>query len=95
MTKKPDPAQVVDELLKDITPPARRLSPMDGKPELVAALVRFLDLKSAGDERVAHVSFTWFYTTKLRPKFDGPGREAAREYVRNVLRRDPANGKPL
>lgn len=88
------PKDVVDELLSASTPAVVRPSPLDAKPELVAAIVHFLDLKQAGDERVNHLSFTWFYENKLRPRFNGPCRTVVTTYIRTRLRRSFTTGEP-
>lgn len=92
MKKNPAPNNIVDELLKDATPP-RRKSAIDNSPELRDALVHFLDLLAAGDPRVEHLTFQYFYGEKLRPRFGGPPTRTAREYVRNTLKRSPVTGK--
>ena len=92
MTKKPA-APTVDSLLDEL-PEHRKTRAMDAYPELRAALVRFLDLKATNDER-ARVSFQWFYQNKLQPTFGGPTHHAARNWIRDVLKRDASTGKAL
>lgn len=84
---------VVHELLKDARPPRRCV--MEQFPELLKALREFLDLKEAHDSRVQHISTSWFYAAKLRPRFNGPCVDSAFDYVRNHWRRDPSTGKKL
>lgn len=90
---KKTPAQVVDDLLSTVPAPKSN-AVLAAMPELVAAIVRFLDLKAAGDAR-AHVSFAWFYTNKLRAAYDGPSMDAVRRYVSEVLHRNITTGKKL
>lgn len=90
---KSDPQRVVEGLLDDSPPPQSKAT-LDRMPELVAAILFFLDLKKAGDER-AHMTLRWFYTNKLRPKFGGPTYDAARRYIRDTLRRHVTTGEDL
>lgn len=82
----------LDRFLAESAPPKphRRI---DSMPDLKRDIERFLDLKYSGDPR-AHMSLCWLYTHKLRPHHGGPVWEAARSYVSEVLRRDPATGAP-
>lgn len=90
MQKKPD---VVDQLLASVPPPKSN-AVLSSKPELMAAIRRFLELKAAGDPR-AHMSLAWFYTHKLRAMYNGPSIDAVRRFVSQVLRLNIATGKKL
>jgi hypothetical protein len=87
------PAQLVDHLLDSVPPPNSK-AVLANKPELVAAIRRFLELKAARDPR-AHVSFRWFYLNKLRSAYDGPSLDAVRRYISDVLRLNISTGKKL
>lgn len=88
-----NPREQVDGLLEEV-PPRQTTRSMDGNPELVEAIRYFMELKAAHDPR-AHVSFSWFYRNKLKPKFGGPGHDAVYRYVRDVMRLDVKTGNPL
>lgn len=87
------PAEIVEGLLADCEPP-RRKSRVHDSPGLAEAIVHFLDLKAADDERVKGLTLRWFYTRKLRERFDGPkAYETIKLFVREELRRDTTTGK--
>jgi hypothetical protein len=92
--RKKSPEDAVDSLLVNAKRGARATF-ADKYPELTTAIVRFLDLKKEGDPRVVGVSWSWFYTHKLREHFGGPGRLAASEFVRDSLRRCVVTGGDL
>lgn len=67
----------------------------NNKP-LAAAIKEFLERKAAGDEKCAHLTLNWFYTTGLRDHFDGPRcMNTVRKFVREILKLDPSTGNPL
>lgn len=83
------------EALLDSCPPPRKLPKMETNPELVKAVRWFLDLKAKDDPR-ARMSLRWFYSKKLRDRYEGPKTESTViDYVRTVMRLDPDTGKPL
>ena len=93
--KKPKSQAVVDKLLES-TPPTVRRSMIVDMPELAEAIKYFLELKAAGHPSAKHITLRWFYIHKLREKFDGPlWLGTVRKYVREILKLDPATGKPL
>lgn len=86
---------IVDELLERTPPPVRRNMIID-MPELAAAIKYFLELKAAGNSSAKHITLRWFYIHKLREQFGGPlWVGTVRRYVREILKLDPATGKPL
>ena len=88
-----DPKDVVEELLSS-GGKRRGSRVLDGRPELVAALVHFLDLKAAGDAR-ASVTLCWFYREHLQARYDGPAWDAVRRYLRDVQKRCVTTGGTL
>lgn len=89
------PKVIVDKLL-ETTPPLKRRNMIIDMPELGEAIKYFLELKAAGNESAKHITLRWFYIHKLREQFDGPlWLGTVRRYVREVLKLDPATGKPL
>lgn len=93
--KKSHPENIVDQLLGDLAPPAAR-SVISDNPELGEAIKYFLDLKAKGHPAAKHITLRWFYINKLRDQFDGPRwLGTVRRYAREVLKLDPATGKPL
>lgn len=90
-------SNVVDDLLNDIPDdarPRRKNLIADRRPALGDAIKRFLELKAAGDERARGLTLRWFYNNKLRDRFDGPGMDTVRAYVRDWLGLD-LDGKPI
>lgn len=91
----PKPNEVLSDLLKSAPKAPKSKSVMEQKPELVEAITLFLDMKQAKDAS-AHVSLRWLYVEGgLREKYDGPSWDAARRYIRDVLRRDVLTGADL
>lgn len=87
------PRLKVDDLLNTI-PAKKRKHALLASPLLAEAVEHFLKAKAAGDPR-AHVSLRYFYMQKLQPTFGGPGFDAVRHYVADVLRRNITTGEPL
>lgn len=67
---------------------------LNDNPELVAAIKYFMNQKAAGNPDM-HMTLAWFYREKLRARYRGPGPDAVRNYVREVLRLDMLTGAPL
>lgn len=83
----------VDDLLDGLAAPARK-HVIARMPELAEAIAYFLRLKRDEDPRAA-VSLRYFYLEKLRPQFGGPGFDAVRHYVAEVLLLNITTGTPL
>jgi len=94
MSKKPAPSSI-DGLLADLQP-RRRPNVIDDNRPLAEAIRTFLELKAAGDVRVAGITLKWFYTEKLQAQFGGPVYYGTvRKYVREFLGLDYMTGKSL
>jgi len=92
---EPAPEDIVNDMLADVTIPAKRNVISDNEP-LAAAISHFLDLKHRDDDRVRGITLAWFYREKLRDRFGGPRTmDTVRAFARDILRRDPITGEAL
>ena len=94
MSKQPAPSPI-DDLLAGLQP-RRRPNVIDDNQPLAGRIKSFLELKAAGDKRVAGITLKWFYTEKLQEQFGGPVYYGTvRKYVREFLGLDYLTGKAL